>query len=131
MSKKKSSSKKSKSSGGLDPELSEVKPEYQKEEGADSAESKAEKDDAGSADQQSKSAASGAGKKSSAPVMVTSMWPGKLIVYGKPSGNRYVWEDAGATVAVDPDDLPFLAEKNRKIRACCGSSGERRYFDLS
>lgn len=60
--------------------------------------------------------------------VVRSLWPGRLVVRGTPSGREYLWPEAGSAVVVEAEDLEFLAEKNRKLRACCGSSGERRYF---
>lgn len=115
-------------SAGVSKRNKEVKPEETSEEENASLEAVADESDGGAG---MSFASSASEPKVSEPQAVTSLWPSKLIVKGAPSGNKYVWPDAGAVVVVAPIDLPFLAEKNREISACCGSSGQRRYFEFS
>lgn len=65
---------------------------------------------------------------------VRSLWPARLVAKGDvtPSGETYVWPNAGALVAVNPVDVEFLMAKNRagKDNACCGG-GPRNYFELA
>lgn len=69
-------------------------------------------------------------------VPVQSLWAGRLIVNEEttPSGNRYVWENPGAVVMVDPDDVEFLLGKNKPAgdpgEACCGGENTRIYFTV-
>lgn len=125
MSKKPSKSKSEKESGVFDrPDGDpEVKPELSEEaEGGSKAATEKSKPESSSLPE----ANGGYGS-----VMVRSLWPARLILRGAPSGSEYVWAAAGEAQAVLEEDLPYLAEQNRKITGCCGSSGgERRYFDL-
>lgn len=128
---------KRKSSGGLAPETgsAEVKPEGKEEEGVSSGGFAAEAGEGTVA-----AALTFADRFVTSPepeseeldgeVMVTCLRPSRVIVKNAPSGTLYVWPKAGSTIAVKVEDIPFLAEKNHKARACCGSSGERRYFDI-
>lgn len=66
---------------------------------------------------------------------VQSLWPARLIIRGAPSGEEYVWANAGAIEAVNPADVGFLMSKNRgKVpsdgRGCCGGDGTRIYLAL-
>lgn len=68
-------------------------------------------------------------------IKVQSLWPARLIIRGAPSGEEYVWANAGAIEAVNPADVGFLMSKNRgKVpsdgRGCCGGDGTRIYFAL-
>jgi len=125
MSKKSSKAKSEKESGVFDrPDGDpEVKPELSEEaEGGSEAMT-----------EESKPKSSGLPEASGGygSVMVMSLWPSRLILRGAPSGSEYVWDAAGESQAVLEEDLPYLAEQNRKITGCCGSSGgKRRYFDL-
>lgn len=61
-----------------------------------------------------------------------SFWPGRLIIGSDTtaSGRRYVFEQAGAIVDVQIEDVPILLALQRGPTGCCGSSGEgeRRYL---
>lgn len=62
---------------------------------------------------------------------IRSLWPGSLKVTA-PSGAVYQWVKAGTQVNVAMEDVEFVMGKNRTTgRACCGSSGERIYFELT
>jgi len=68
-------------------------------------------------------------------IKVQSLWPARLVVRGTPSGEEYVWANAGAIEAVNPADVGFLMSKNRgKVpsdgRGCCGGDGTRIYLAL-
>lgn len=68
-------------------------------------------------------------------IKVQSLWPARLVIRGAPSGEEYVWANAGAIEAVNPADVGFLMSKNRgKIpsdgRGCCGGDGTRIYLAL-
>ncbi len=68
-------------------------------------------------------------------IKVQSLWPARLIIRGAPSGEEYVWANAGAIEAVNPADVGFLMSKNRgKVpsdgRGCCGGDGTRIYLAL-
>lgn len=64
-------------------------------------------------------------------VPVTSLWLGVLKILDAPSGEEYVFSEAGAVVSVRSQDIEFLREKNKKLAACCGSASvERKYFDI-
>lgn len=68
-------------------------------------------------------------------IKVQSLWPARLVVRGAPSGEEYVWANAGAIEAVNPADVGFLMSKNRgKVpsdgRGCCGGDGTRIYLAL-
>lgn len=68
-------------------------------------------------------------------IKVQSLWPARLIIRGAPSGEKYVWANAGAIEAVNPADVGFLMSKNRgKVpsdgRGCCGGDGTRIYLAL-
>jgi hypothetical protein len=130
---------KKKSSGGLAPEKlgdAEVKPEGKEEEGVSSGDFVAEGGDGTEgaaltfADRFVTSPEPESEELDGEVVMVTCLRPSRLIVKNAPSGTLYVWPEAGSTIAVKIEDIPFLAEKNHKAHACCGSSGERRYFDI-
>jgi hypothetical protein len=65
-----------------------------------------------------------------ATAVIRSLWP-QPIGMTAPSGATYHWESSGAQVNVLAEDVQFVMGKNRKTgRACCGSSGERIYFEL-
>lgn len=66
---------------------------------------------------------------------VQSLWPARLVIRGAPSGEVYVWANAGVVEAVNPADVGFLMSKNRgKVpsdgRGCCGGDGTRIYLTL-
>lgn len=64
-------------------------------------------------------------------VAVTSLWPARLIIKRTPSGAVYEWPNAGATIMVAAEDVPFLRAKNdRGLRPCCGQSSVRTYFEF-
>ena len=68
-------------------------------------------------------------------IKVQSLWPARLVIRGAPSGEEYVWANAGAIEAVNPADVGFLMSKNRgKVpsdgRGCCGGDGTRIYLAL-
>lgn len=68
-------------------------------------------------------------------IKLQSLWPARLVVRGAPSGEEYVWANAGAIEAVNPADVGFLMSKNRgKVpsdgRGCCGGDGTRIYLAL-
>ena len=68
-------------------------------------------------------------------IKMQSLWPARLVIRGAPSGEDYVWANAGAIEAVNPADVGFLMSKNRgKIpsdgRGCCGGDGTRIYLVL-
>lgn len=125
--------RKRKSSGVSDEKESEVKPEDVEEESVDSEDDE-DQEGAGFLSSFSRSSDAEEEKVESQSaedrVPVTSMWPSRLIVTNTPSGERYEWPRAGSTVWVLSADLPFLEQKNRDVRACCGSETKRRYFDL-
>jgi len=67
----------------------------------------------------------------SGTVVVRSLWPSRLRVTA-PSGLSYEWSGGGDQVNVLATDIEFVMGKNRNEgRACCGSSGERIYFELA
>jgi hypothetical protein len=69
-------------------------------------------------------------KKTVETVAVRSIFPAHLKYIGL-SGQAYEWKEAGAVVAVHPDDVPHLLEKRIGERACCGASGNgNRVFEL-
>jgi hypothetical protein len=59
-------------------------------------------------------------------VPLVSMWPGRLIVNpdSTVSGRRYVFDQAGAIIDVDPVDVEVMLALQRGPTGCCGSSGE-------
>ena len=64
-------------------------------------------------------------------VPIRSLWPSRIVVTA-PSGTRYEWERGGSQVNVEAADVEFVMSKNRNAgRACCGSSGERIYFEIT
>ena len=68
-------------------------------------------------------------------IKVQSLWPARLVVRGTPSGEEYVWANAGAIEAVNPADVGFLMSRNRGDvpsdgRGCCGGEGTRIYLAL-
>ena len=64
-------------------------------------------------------------------VVVRSLWPSRLRITA-PSGLSYEWSGGGDQVNVLATDIEFVMGKNRNEgRACCGSSGERIYFELA
>lgn len=68
-------------------------------------------------------------------ISIQSLWPARLIVRDTPSGEEYVWANAGAIEAVNLADVEFLLSKNRgdvpsDRRGCCGGDGTRIYFAL-
>jgi len=64
-------------------------------------------------------------------VAVTSLWPARVIVKRTPSGTVYEWPNAGATVMVLAEDVPYLRAKNdRGSRPCCGQSSVRQWFEF-
>jgi hypothetical protein len=66
----------------------------------------------------------------STPLGIRSLWPGHLRVTGEVTGRIYDWPSAGSITAVERDDVPgVLARNHSGRRACCGGSGERRYFE--
>lgn len=66
----------------------------------------------------------------SGPLPIQSLWPAHLRVTGNVTGRIYDWPSAGAVTAVERDDVPGVLGKNQSgQRACCGGSGERRYFE--
>lgn len=72
--------------------------------------------------------------ESSSRVDVVSRWPARLVVRAgqTPSGERYVWDKAGAVVNVNTLDVDFLMSKNAYDAqdSCCGG-GPRIYFELA
>jgi len=78
-------------------------------------------------------------KKTTAPkapvvVQMQSQWPGRLIIDRTPSGKEYVFERAGVTLGIDPQDVDYVLSKNRTIEShgagCCGGGKERIYTRL-
>jgi len=64
-------------------------------------------------------------------VIIRSLWPSRIKLTA-PSGLTYEWSGGGAQVNVLVTDIEFVMGKNRNAgRACCGSSGERIYFELA
>ena len=64
-------------------------------------------------------------------VPIRSLWPARLKIQG-PSGTVYEFPHSGAQVNVMREDAEFVMSKNRNVgRACCGSSGERLYFEIA
>lgn len=68
-------------------------------------------------------------------ISIQSLWPARLIVRDTPSGEEYVWANAGAIEAVNLADVEFLMSKNRgdvpsDKKGCCGGDGTRIYFAL-
>lgn len=67
----------------------------------------------------------------SGTIAVRSLWPAHIKLTA-PSGLEYEWKSAGAQVNVLATDIEFVMGRNRNEgRACCGSSGERIYFELA
>lgn len=69
-------------------------------------------------------------------ISIQSLWPARLIVRDTPSGEEYVWANAGAIETVNLADVEFLLSKNRgdvpsDRRGCCGGDGTRIYFALA
>lgn len=66
----------------------------------------------------------------SGPLAIRSLWPGHLRVTGEVTGRIYDWPSAGSVTAVERDDVPGVLSRNHSgRRACCGGTGERRYFE--
>ena len=64
-------------------------------------------------------------------IAIRSLWPSRLSVTA-PSGLTYEWSWGGDQVNVLATDVEFVMEKNRTTgRACCGSAGERIYFEMA
>lgn len=64
-------------------------------------------------------------------VPIRSLWPARMKLQG-PSGTVYEWERGGAQVNVEREDAEFVMGRNRNAgRACCGSSGQRLYFEIA
>lgn len=65
-------------------------------------------------------------------VSIRSIFPAHLKYAGHISGKAYEWREAGAVVAVDSDDVPYLLERRIGERACCGASGNgNRLFEIA
>lgn len=69
-------------------------------------------------------------------ISIQSLWPARLIVRDTPSGEEYVWANAGAIETVNLADVEFLLSKNRgdvpsDKKGCCGGDGTRIYFALA
>lgn len=63
-------------------------------------------------------------------IAIRSLWPARMRISG-PSGMVYEFNGAGAQVNVKREDAEFVMSKNRNVgRACCGSSGERLYYEI-
>ena len=56
-----------------------------------------------------------------ASVWLRSQYPGNVIVEGKVSGNRYVFNGSNSTLEVDARDVPEMLEKRFGGNSCCGS----------
>jgi len=64
-------------------------------------------------------------------IAIRSLWPARTRVK-TPSGSIYEWLRSGLQVNVRREDLEFVMSLNRNVgRACCGSSGERLYFETA
>lgn len=64
-------------------------------------------------------------------IAIRSLWPSRLSVTA-PSGLTYEWSWGGDQVNVLATDVEFVMGKNRTTgRACCGSAGERIYFEMA
>jgi hypothetical protein len=63
--------------------------------------------------------------------VIRSLFPAHLRLTA-PSGAVYEWVRSGVQVNVAAEDVEFVMGRNRNVgRACCGSSGERLYFELA
>lgn len=63
---------------------------------------------------------------------IISLWPGKIVMPGSPSGATYEWPNSGSRVEIAIEDVDFVMSQNRGgKRACCGSGGMRVYFELA
>ena len=68
---------------------------------------------------------------SPADLPIRSLWPARTRVKA-PSGSIYEWLRSGLQVNVRREDVEFVMGLNRNVgRACCGSSGERLYFEIA
>jgi len=64
-------------------------------------------------------------------IAIRSLWPARTRVK-TPSGSIYEWLRSGLQVNVRREDVEFVMGLNRNVgRACCGSSGERLYFEIA
>lgn len=64
-------------------------------------------------------------------IAIRSLWPARTRVKA-PSGSNYEWLRSGLQVNVRREDVEFVMGLNRNVgRACCGSSGERLYFEIA
>lgn len=65
-------------------------------------------------------------------VNVRSLWPSRMIIKNAPSGEIYDFLEAGKTLSVRSKDVQHLLNANRSgTRGCCGSSDEKRKFELA
>lgn len=64
-------------------------------------------------------------------IAIRSLWPARTRVK-VPGGSIYEWLRSGLQVNVRREDVEFVMGLNRNVgRACCGSSGERLYFEIA
>jgi hypothetical protein len=56
-----------------------------------------------------------------ASICLRSQYPGNLIVIGKVTGQRYVFNGGGSTLKVAADDVPEFLKKTVGGNSCCGS----------
>lgn len=57
-------------------------------------------------------------------VLIQSLYPAVLKYSGRVSGKQYLWDGAGAIVAVNNEDVPFLLSKRIGRGSCCGVRNE-------
>ena len=64
-------------------------------------------------------------------VNVRNLWPSRIIVRNTPSGEAYNFDEAGRILSVRNIDVQYLLNFNSNgTRGCCGSSGEKRKFEI-
>lgn len=64
-------------------------------------------------------------------VNVRNLWPSRMIVRNTPSGEVYDFDQAGRALSVRNIDVQHLLSFNRNgARGCCGSSDEKRKFEI-
>ena len=54
-------------------------------------------------------------------IAVRCTYDSKMRYSGRASGERYIWNGAGDTVLVLPEDVPYLLDLRLGGRGCCGA----------
>jgi hypothetical protein len=63
-------------------------------------------------------------------VYIQSQFSAIIKYTGQVSGQQYVWNGAGAIVAVSSEDAPFLLTKRVGRGSCCGVVSEGNFLFL-